>query len=195
MRIGIDIDGVLTNIETFILDYGTKFCIENNLNLDIEIGHYDENKVFHWTEEQTLKFWNEYLVYYATKYQPRDFAAEIIYKLKKAGHEIYIVTARNEYGLTEEYHGKMKEMVDKWLNDNAIYYDKIIYTEGSKLPYCIGNYIEIMIEDNPKQIEDISKKIPVFCFNNEYNKEVKGKNITRVYSWYEIYDKVKKYIK
>ena len=192
MRIGIDIDGVLTNIERFIVDYGTKFCIENNLPIEIETGYYDESKAFHWTEEQTLKFWNEYIVYYATKYPVRDFASEVIHKLKEEGHEIYIVTARNEYGLTDEYYGKMRELVDAWLKDNDICYDKIIYTEGSKLPYCVGNYVELLIEDNPEQVKNVAEKLPVFCFDNQYNKNVEGKNITRVFSWYDIYIKLKK---
>lgn len=191
MRIGIDIDGVLTNIERFIVDYGTKFCIENNLPMEIETGYYDESKAFHWTEDQTLKFWNEYLVYYATKYPARDFASEVVHKLKEEGHEIYIVTARNEYGLTDEYYGKMRELVDAWLKDNDICYDKIVYTEGSKLPYCVGNYVELLIEDNPEQVKNVAEKLPVFCFDNQYNKNVEGKNITRVFSWYDVYDKIK----
>ena len=31
MKIGIDIDGVLTNDDDFILEYATKFCYENKL--------------------------------------------------------------------------------------------------------------------------------------------------------------------
>ena len=191
MRIGIDIDGVLTDIERFIVDYGTKFCIENNLPIEIEAGYYDEAKAFHWTEEQTLKFWNEYIVFYATKYPIRDFASEVIHKLKEEGHEIYIVTARNEYGMPDEYYGKMRELVDTWLKENNIYYDKIIYTEGSKLPYCVGNYVELLIEDSPEQVKNVAEKLPVFCFDNQYNKSVDGKNITRVFSWYDVYDKIK----
>lgn len=195
MRIGIDIDGVLTDIERFLADYGTKFCIENNLPINIIEGEYDEKKTFNWTEEQTIKFWNEYIVYYATEYLPREFAPEVINKLKKDEHEIYIITARNDYGVPKEYSGKMKELVSKWLKDNNICYDKIIYTEGSKLPYCVGNYIEIMIEDSPKNIKDLSTKIPVLCFNCKYNQNVKGKKITRVYSWYDVYSKIKEMCK
>ena len=45
MRIGIDIDGVLTDIETFWLDYGSKYCVENNIPLNIaEEIDYDESK-------------------------------------------------------------------------------------------------------------------------------------------------------
>lgn len=190
MRIGIDIDGVLTDIERFIADYGTKYCIENNLQINIKEGEYDEFKTFNWTEEQGIKFWNEYIVYYATKYPARDFAAEVIKKLKEEGHEIYIVTARNDYGVPKEYNGKMRDFVTQWLKNNNIYYDKIIYTEESKLPYCVGNYIEVMIEDWDKNVKEISTKIPVLCFDCGYNKNVEGKNITRVYSWYDIYSKI-----
>ncbi len=195
MRIGIDIDGVLTDMERFLADYGSKFCVENNISLNIENIEYDEFKTFNWTEEQGIKFWNEYIIYYATKYPARDLASEVIKKLKEEGHEIYIITARNDYGVPKEYIGKMRdEIVPRWLKENEIPYNKIIYTEGSKLPYVVGNYIELMIEDSPINIVDISSKVPTFCYNNLYNKDVKGENITRVYSWYDIYDKIKKNI-
>ena len=32
MNIGIDVDGVLVDLETKMLTYGTKFSVENNLN-------------------------------------------------------------------------------------------------------------------------------------------------------------------
>lgn len=193
MRIGIDIDGVLTDMERFLADYGSKYCVENNLAINIEKVEYDEFKTFNWTEEQGIKFWNEYIIYYATKYPAREFASEIIKKLKEEGHEIYIVTARDDYGVPKEYVGKMRgEIVPKWLEENKIPYNKIIYTEGSKLPYVVGNYIELMIEDSPEIIKELSSKIPVLCFNCQYNENIKGQNITRVYGWYEVYDKIKK---
>lgn len=192
MRIGIDIDGVLTDIERFIADYGIKFCQENNLCYRVKTGEYDEAKALGISEENSEKFWNKYLKYYATEYPARDFASEVIQKLKQDGHEICIVTARNEWGLIGEDYGKMKEFVSEWLEKNNIYYDKIVYTEGSKLPYCIGNYIDIMIEDSPENVKDIASKIPVLCYHCNYNENVKGENITRVYSWYDVYNKIKK---
>ena len=38
MRIGIDIDGVLADIERFMIDYGIKFCEENNLHCRIKLN-------------------------------------------------------------------------------------------------------------------------------------------------------------
>lgn len=195
MRIGIDIDGVLVDLERFVIDYGAKFCMENNLPINIELGSYDESKMLNLTEEQTIKFWNEYIIYYASKYKAREFTSEVIRKLKEEGHEIYIITARNDYGVPREYQGKMREIVSEWLKDNNIEYDKIIYTEGSKLPYCVGNYIEVMIEDSPRNIEELSTKIPVLCFDCKYNEKLEGDNIKRVYSWYDVYSKIKEMCK
>lgn len=195
MRIGIDIDGVLVDLERFVIDYGAKFCKENNLPINIELGSYDESKMLNLTEEQTIEFWNKYIIYYASKYQAREFASEIVNKLKEEGHEIYIITARNDYGVPREYQGKMKEIVSEWLKDNNIGYDKIIYTEGSKLPYCVGNYIEVMIEDSPRNIEELSTKIPVLCFDCKYNEKLERDNVTRVYSWYDVYSKIKEMCK
>lgn len=189
MRIGIDMDGVLVNLEEFLKDYGTKFCHDNYLPQAYNPMEYDEFIAFGWSEEIGEKFWNEYMEFYATKYPARDFAAEVIQKLKEE-NEIYIITGRNEYGLLPESYGKMHEFVEKWLAENNIYYDKIIYTEGSKLPYCEENQIDIMIDDWDKVIKEVSTKIPVICYNASYNLKVYGKNITRVYSWYEILDKI-----
>ncbi len=195
MRIGIDIDGVLTDIEQFIIDYGLKFCYENNLSYRIKSNEYDEAKALCISEENVDKFWNKYMKYYAKEYRARDFASEVIKKLKEYGHEIYIVTARNEYGLTGDDYGKMKKFVKEWLKKNNIYYDKIVHTEETKLPYCVGNYIDIMIEDKPENIKQVATKMPVLCYNCSYNADIKGKNITRVYSWYDIYYKIKQMCK
>ena len=191
MRIGIDLDGVITDIARFVADYGTKFCYENNIEFKLNAGEYDEAKALGISYEDAEKFWNEYLPYYAMKYNAREFAREVIAKLKET-NEIYIITARNEDGLPPESYGHMQEMVVNWLKHQNIAYDKIIFTKGSKLPYCLENNIDVMIEDSPRNILDISSKVPVLCFNNQYNEKIDGENITRVYSWYDILKKLEK---
>ena len=191
MRIGIDIDGVLTDIERFMLDYGSKYFVDNNIPLNMKIGFYDDTEMLNCTEEQAVDFWRRYIIYYFTEYQPRDFAKQIIKKLKEEGNEIYIITGRNEYGVPMEYEGKVKEITKQWLNENGIEYDKLIFTEGSKLPYCTGNYIELMIDDWGEVLKEVSTKIPTICFNCYYNEKIEGNNIIRAYSWYDVYNKIK----
>lgn len=185
MKIGIDIDGVLADIARFTIDYGTKFRYDNDICTEMKYDEYDEIKALGLTSEQAEKFWNTYLGFYATKYPARDFASEVIKKLKQ-NDEIYIITARNEDGLPPETYGKMQDMVRQWLSDNEIMYDKLIFTKGSKLPYCIENEIDVMIEDSPYNVVDISSKVPVLCFDNPYNRTIEGNNITRVYGWYDV---------
>ena len=191
MKIGIDIDGVLADIARFTVDYGTKFRYDNNIYTETKDDEYNEAKALGLTYEQAELFWNTYLELYATKYPARDFAAEVISKLRQ-NHEIYIITARNEDGLPPETYGTMQNMVKKWLMDEKIEYDKLIFTEGSKLPYCMENGVDIMIEDAPFNVKDISAKIPVLCFDNPYNKTIEGNNITRVYGWYDILKEIEK---
>lgn len=44
-----------------------------------------------------------------------------------------------------------------------------------------------MVEDSPRNIIELSKIVPVICYNAEYNRNCNGNNITRCYSWYDIY--------
>lgn len=191
MRIGIDIDGVLTDCERFMIDYWSKFSAENNIEGNITLGEYDDTKMFNCSDEQAIEFWRKYVIYYFENYPVRDFAREIIKKLKDEGNEIYIVTSRDDYGVPPEFVGQIKNITKKWLDKNEICYDKLIFTQESKLPYCIGNYIEVMVEDSPENIKEIASKIPVICFNNYWNKDIKAKNIVRAYSWYDVYSKLK----
>ena len=188
MRIGIDIDGVLTNLEECVLAYASKYCYEHKLNISINPKLMEE-EAFGFTANQTTEFWNEYLLTYVVNTKARQFAPEIIKKLKEEGNEIYIITARNEYGLPE-HAGKMQDLTKKWLKENDIIYDQIIFSKNSKLQNIEENKIDIMIEDNPNNVLELSSIIPMLCYHSEYNAEVTGDKITRVYSGYDIYEKI-----
>ena len=90
MRIGIDIDGVLTDYERFVADYGAKFCTEHNIPYSIKPEHYDEGKVFGWTEEQEYDFKTKYLGTCFAKATIKNGAKEYIHQLKEEGNKIYI---------------------------------------------------------------------------------------------------------
>ena len=192
MNISVDIDGVLVELERYAIDYGSKMCIEENLPLKINIEEYWEGKKFNWTEEQEEKFWNKYFVDYITKSSPRQFAQEVIEKLRQEGNKIYIITARNEEGLPPEAYGKMQELTKEWLKKSNIKYDEIIFAgDKEKKIQCIKNNIDIMIEDSPNNIIDISSEIPIIKYHCNYNRNVIGDNIITAYSWYHIYSIIK----
>ena len=192
MNIGIDIDGVLTDLERTTIDFGTKMCIEENWPITIDLSKYWEVEAFGWTSEQADKFWNKYLVEYVTQSPARRFAKEIISKLREEGNNIYIITARDESGMPPEYYGKMQELTRGWLEKYEIEYDKLIFAKDSeKLEKCLENNVDIMIEDSPRNIRNISSKVKVIKFDCQYNKDVIGSNIINAYSWYHIYRIIK----
>lgn len=187
MRIGIDIDGVLTDIEQWQLDVGGKFFSKFNKSVLNKDG-YEITKIFNVSDELDSQFWNEYLYEYVTKEPSRKYASEVIKKLKDDGNEIYIVTARYLTDRNNEDGEKMRKIVVNWLAEQRIDYDEIIFSPEDKKENCKKYNIDIMIEDKVDNINKISSIIPVICFHAGYNNECKGKNIYRVYNWYDIYN-------
>jgi uncharacterized HAD superfamily protein len=193
MRIGIDVDGVLTDVQKFELDYGSKFYFESKISMKeiINADEYETIDIFNWGLKMEEEFWNKYLFYYAKNYPSREFASDIIQKLKEDGHTIYIITARS-YAAENSFRGKrMRRVLKSWLKKNKIYYDDIIFCEESKLNACIENKIDLMIEDCPNNINMLSKHLKVICYGSNYNEHCKGQNIHRCYSWYNIYEAIK----
>ena len=193
MNIGIDIDGVLTDIEKFMIEYGTKFCLEEDLEINIKQIDYSEMVMFNWTQEQSDRFWNRYFTGYTLNETQRKFASEVINKLREQGNKIYIITARNEYGLSEEYYGKMQQLTKEWLRKQNITYDRLIFAKDEeKISQCLENNIDVMIEDSPRNINDISRKVKVIKYDCKYNESIEGPNIITAYSWWHIYDLINK---
>ena len=193
MNIGIDIDGVLTDIEKFMVDYGTKFCLEEGLEIKIKQIDYSEKITYGLTQEQADRFWERYFSGYVIKEPHRKFAPDVINKLREQGNKIYIITARDEYGLTEEYYGKMQQLTKEWLINQNISYDKLIFArDEEKISQCLENNIDVMIEDSPRNINDISRKVKVIKYDCKYNENIEGPNIITAYSWYHIYDIINK---
>ena len=191
MRIGIDIDGVLTDEHRFIIDNGTKYFSDRNIQYKVHTDIYDSEKVFEVTNEQYSEFWKNYLFDYSKNTLIRPFASQIINKLKKENNEIYIITARYFTTYENENKERMQNIVKEWLDKNNVVYDEIIFSEN-KVDVCNKLNIHVMIEDKPENILSISNEIPVICYDHPYNEKLRNNNIIRCYSWYDIYEKINK---
>lgn len=189
MRIGIDIDGVLTNIEEFTLNHFSKFCVEHNVEYTIKKASYELHEVFNVDKNVENDFWQEFIFYYAENEKPREFAKEVIDQLKKQGNEIYILTARYYTNLDNELGSRMRKVVENWLKKNEIFYDKLIFSKADmerKVDEIKEYKIDLMIEDNPNNIKELSEITKVICYDTSYNKDCMGDNIIRCFSWYDI---------
>lgn len=201
MRIGIDIDGVLNYREEFVLACGTKYCVETGHGELKDPNSHSLKKVFGWTQEQRNDFWYKNGKYQMWVWPAQCFAAEVIRKLRREGHEIYIVTGRNEHD-DPEMDGMPKnktweEITKNWLAENDIEYDGFGFDLGRPVPndkgtYCAEHGIDVMIEDNPDYLETLAGKTKIFVYNQPYNRDMNLENSERVYSWYDVYDKIKK---
>ena len=190
MNIGIDIDGVLTNDDDYILDFTSKYCYEHDLKGFDNANLYEYRKL-NWDENTINDYRKEYFLNYIKNEPARKFASEVIKKLRYEENKIFIISARYK---TAEY-GKInnenvRECTLDWLRKNKIEYDKIIFTKPPKVNEILENKIDIMIEDSPTTINELVKVVKVLYYYTRYNRSIEHENITRVYSWYDIYMKI-----
>ena len=170
MKIGIDIDGVLTNISDYQLINGTQY-FKNIYNYN----GYEIKDIFNCSNRKQIVFWLKNLKYFIMN--ARNGASEFCFYLHNIGHEIIIISARNKI---------LKVYTKIWLKRNNIYYDNIIFTKD-KLRIIQHNDINLMIEDSPDNITVLNKEIPVICMKAPYNENINEKNIYMVSSFEEIY--------
>lgn len=193
MNIGIDIDGVLTDVRKFTIEQGLKYCETNKKGKLINPDAYDSTDIFDWDEETDLDFWMKNIFLYAEKNSVIQGANENIKRLKKDGHIIYIITARwlaSPETKDESIQEKMRRTVKEWLAKNNIIYDYIIFSEEDKSKYILENNIDVMIEDSPNNLKNLSKLTKMICYDWTYNKDIENNNIYRCYNWDEIYNKI-----
>ena len=194
MRIAIDIDGVMTNLEQFVIDHLTKYCVENHIDFNVGQFSYDHSKTFNITKDQEMAFWERHLVDYAINEKARPFTSDVINKLRREGHEIYILTARWYTNQEDEFGKKMRKLVKRWLSKNKIPYDKLIFSKAKneeKIQEIKQNNFDLVIEDSPSNINQLSKVVPMICYDAQYNRDCDGENIIRCYSWWDIYRVIK----
>ena len=190
MRIGVDIDGVLNDVAEWHFAYGSKFCLENGINRGFDPTKYYMEDEFFLTAEENREFWRQYIFDLLLAIPPRPFASEVIHRLRQDGHQIIILTARDNQYLEHQYEGTSDFYVKHWLDKHNIEYDEIIFGSSNKREKCLMGNFDLMIEDKASNVEKISKIIPVFVFDAPYNQGFTSKNVFRVYSWYQIYQEI-----
>ncbi len=190
MNIGIDIDGVLTDLENYIGTVGKKYMIENNLDFDDTMN---TNTIYGFlSKKDSHRFWNIHWEKYATTIKIRKNASNVIEKLKNDGNKIIIITARTydsqiiKGGIKRQEN--MEELIIKWLDKNNIKYDKIVFSNLNKLKNCLDNKIDIMIEDSISNIEQLKDYMKIICFDAKYNQSYDNNKIYRVNNWDDVYN-------
>lgn len=186
MRIGIDVDGTLTNLQRFVFDKGCEYFKKSVVRTDT----MQVRNTFGVTKEEESKFWDDNIFDYAANYEPMYYASNVLNKLHADGHEIYIITARYHTYENSEVGKRMRSTVKEWLDKNNLYYDKVVFTHEGKKQRCRELNIDIMIEDKASNILAIASDRKVIVMDQPWNRKTEGDNIHRVYSWSEVLSKI-----
>ena len=193
MKIGIDIDNVISNFnDTLLTEYLLHDKELRNSGIINKKADYIRNGMFDWNEDEETNFYKNNIERIAKKLGVIEGAKEYIDKLHDDGHIICIITGRDNGEYTEPYN-----MTKKWLEDNSIYYDNLILTDAydkrAKTKQCLEHNIDIMIDDSASICSDcIENGITTILMDTPYNKY---SNIQRVKSWKEFYRYVSNYKK
>lgn len=191
MKIGIDIDGTITDLHNEILRYGLKYNKRINGNGIKNKDEYRISDIFDWSIENCSEFKRYMQMEILNRIKPRKHVTKCLKKLKKMGNEIYIITGRKSTEMRDTYNETIK-----WIKNNKIPFDKFIMEEENKGIACKKNGIDVFVDDSVKHLDRIYKEgiKELYIFDNVYNKDDNRYN--RIYSFDDLYyniDKNNKY--
>lgn len=198
-NIGVDKDGVLTDLEKFQIEEGRKFFKFFGKKL-VNENEYDIKEMFNCSKTLRQLFWLTHLRKYFVSIKPRDGVKELIDDLRKSGKKVYIISA--SFGVTNDgMFGKLfRFWFYKWLKKNEIEVDGIILCSEKesvrdKVIGCHSHQIDYMIEDKVDNAKAISEMgIPVILIDAKYNRQLQGNNIIRVKDFRDAVYKIKNLI-
>lgn len=193
MRIGIDIDNTLTDINDKLtnaaVDYAkilNKYVENTSLQInDIYNNGNIYQKLFGFTYNELKHFLGTIQENITNNAIPRDYCVEIIKKLHNDGNEIYIITARDS-----EFHENPYLQSEIWLKENDIYYDKLIVNARDKTRICLENDIDLLIDDSISNCLNVSS-VGILSLTIGNNQET-DKKIINFDNWQQIYDYINK---
>ncbi len=189
MKIGIDLDGTLTDFNSYIISCGKKYGKKhfNNSKL-INKNAYEISDIFNWNENEVKEFKEYIRTELRMKIKPRKNASRFLKFLHKNNFQIYIVTSRKESDLENCINN-----TKLWLSNNHLYYDKLLIGNSDKLSECKKNNIDIFIDDKIKHCQRcINNNIETYIFDNRYNQD---SCIPRIYNFKQAINIFKKKVK
>ena len=189
MKIGIDIDGCMIDEDEYRLSYMSKYCFEHGLP-EPDLPHAYEHKASWWDWEMEHAYRPHYHNEYYRNARIRYCCKEVMDKLKEEGHELVLITGRHPAYEGEDAYREMEEITIKWLEDNEITYDKIVFADYPKTRAILEEKVDVMLDDYEGVMRVCTKEIPCFCYDCVHNQGLDLPNMYRVYTWYDLYRKI-----
>ena len=195
MNIGIDMDGVLTDIQGFNRRHATPFFRKKFNREAADADEYDIRDIFKCPDKEFMSYWKRHLLRYAMLEPAREDAKTVTRRLREEGHELIIISKRI-FSCRDDFLGKlMRIIVRNWLWRNGISSSDVVFCDykipKSKSTACMEKNIDVMIEDEVENIYDVATVTKVICYDATYNRECEGENICRAQGWTEVYSLIK----
>ncbi|MDQ0231624.1 hypothetical protein [Metabacillus malikii] len=175
LRLGIDIDGTVTDPKTFVPYLKNSF--NPSLTYD-DMKEYDLTKVLNISEEEFWVWMDNFEPIIYEQAPLATFAREVLTEWEKQ-HQLYFISARRQH---------LADITHNWFENNGIFYHHLeLIGHHNKLEAIKKNKISIFFEDKHDNACMICEehKIPVILFNTPYNQEVVPNGVIRVDDWLE----------
>lgn len=140
MKIGIDIDDTLTNTKEQQLKYWKHY-----VNDYPKEGYTEEipKTINDFGDEYVQEFWDKYRHNLTFECTFKENASNIIHKLLEDGHELQIITARDQ-----NKYPNLKEKIAIWFKENDIPITRINTGIREKAKFARVNSFDMIIDDN-----------------------------------------------
>ncbi|MCL7747210.1 hypothetical protein [Halalkalibacter alkaliphilus] len=184
-RMGLDIDGTVTDPNTFIPYLNKHF--KKSLTLD-DLTEYDLTSVLDISEKQ---FWDWMGKHEALIYKEAELAAHAELTLHEwtKHHDLIYITARRSH---------LAEITQHWFLTKSVPFDHIeLVGKHDKLDAVREHQLDIFFEDKHDNAVAIAEefKIPVILMDTPYNRLPSPKNVIRANNWVEAKDWVDNWLK
>lgn len=182
MRIGVDIDGVVSDsyptwLQELNRHYGKNITVldDYEMHLVFDVPMDDMNNFFVGNVERLFMI-----------PQPVSGAKEGIETLLREGHEVIYITARTP----EE-----RDITVRWFTTHGIPHERVLCAGfKSKVDLVKQWGIEAFIEDYQVNARLIAESgVPVLLLNASYNQGELPTGITRCQNWQEIIDEIRRF--
>lgn len=141
MRIGIDIDETLTDTEIAI----NEILKKNNIVFNKK---YDDK----WTKEEVDFIFGNFYDEIIIGAKIKKGAKEVLSKLKKEGHELFIITARNN-----DYSNNTQNLTYDFIKENKLDITEVYFDQYKKSDLAKKLNIDLMIDDNVNVYNNMKK--------------------------------------
>ena len=188
MRIGLDIDNVITDFDKKILEeFYKEDKNKRNSGIINPNGNWIKN-MFDWSIDEIEDFFVKNMQRFASELEPREDAKYYMDRLLDEGHSLYLISHRSYPHYTKPY-----EVTVDWLKNNNINYTKLILSNSTnKSKECKESNIDIMFDDvrvNCRQLKESG--INCYLMGTKYNKKnLEGLKV--VNNWKELYEVINK---